>query len=150
MIIDNLKNSHQYECLHPLFKRAFAFMEDFLENDKPAGRYEIEGDDLFALVQTYHTFPVTECKWESHHRYIDIQFVVSGKEIIGVAPVKDLNPTAPYSFENDITFFHDKKGYDIQMTAGMYIILYPWEAHMPRCIYEEETLTKKIVMKIKI
>lgn len=150
MIIDYLKNSEQYESLHPLFKKAFDFMRDFIENDKPAGKYEIMGDELFALVQTYNTSPVSECRFEAHKRYIDIQFVVKGKEIMGVAPVEELTATAPFSDENDIVFFNEKNGCDIKMTEGMYIILYPWEAHMPRCILDEETFTKKIVMKIKI
>lgn len=150
MIIDFLKNSQQYESLHPLFRKAFEFMQDFAKNDTPDGKYEIIGDELFALVQSYNTFPVSQCRHEAHNQYIDIQFVVKGKEIIKVAPVEGLTPTAPYSMDNDIVFFNEKDGYDIQMTEGMYIILYPWEAHMPRCIFEQETNTKKIVMKIKV
>jgi hypothetical protein len=53
----------------------------------PAGRVDIEGDTIFALIQDYDTAPKAEKRPESHARYIDIQYVFSGREIIGYAPI---------------------------------------------------------------
>ncbi len=49
------------------------------------GRHDLDGDDLFALVQEYTTRAADECVWEAHRRYIDVQFVVTGAERMGVA-----------------------------------------------------------------
>ncbi|WP_369461599.1 YhcH/YjgK/YiaL family protein [Thermoclostridium stercorarium] len=64
------------------FQKAFRFIREFHQNEKEDGRYEIDGNDVYALVQSYTTLPSDQCKWESHDKYIDIQYIVRGKEII--------------------------------------------------------------------
>ena len=55
MIIDKIENSEIYERLHLRFAKAFAFIckTDFSKLDD--GKYEIENDDIFAIVQEYNT-----------------------------------------------------------------------------------------------
>ncbi|AGC67829.1 hypothetical protein Cst_c08300 [Thermoclostridium stercorarium subsp. stercorarium DSM 8532] len=150
MIIDSLENSKLYEALHPGFQKAFRFIREFHQNEKEDGRYEIDGNDVYALVQSYTTLPSDQCKWESHDKYIDIQYIVRGKEIIGYAPRNTLVSSTGYNAEKDITFYENQAGTDIRLTDGMYAILYPWDGHKPKCIYDEASNIKKIVVKVKL
>ena len=66
MIFDTLKNSACYEGVHARFKAAFAFLEKATREDLPVGRYELDGSDLFAMVQEYETNPPDHVRFEGH------------------------------------------------------------------------------------
>ena len=79
MIIDTLAESQLIYPLHPSFEQAFTFLRSTDLKSLPTGRISIDGDAIYALVQEYQTKPVDQGKWESHKRYIDIQYIVSGE-----------------------------------------------------------------------
>ena len=54
-----------------------------------AGRYEIQGDKLFYLIQDVETRSFDESKSEAHHNYADIQIPLTGAERYG-------SDSAPY------------------------------------------------------
>lgn len=150
MVIDSLENAKIYEALHANFNKAFQFIREFHQNEKEDGRYDIDGNQVYALVQSYTTVPPDQCKWETHDEYIDIQYIVRGKEVIGYAPRKALMSGTGYNSEKDITFYENQPGMDICLTDGMYAILYPWDGHKPKCMHGGPSAVKKIVVKVKI
>ena len=151
MILDLLENGKHYISLNSQFAKAFAFLT---ENDLerfPDGRYEIDGENLFATVMSYTTRPVTEVKWEAHQKYVDIQCMVKGKETIGWAPVNQLVLSQPYSEEKDIAFFEAPQIWTtINMSENYFAIFYPRDAHQPSCICNEPGEVKKVVVKVKL
>src|SRR4051794_4404145 len=100
MIADTLTQHSRYASLAPRFAAAFAFLRHLL-TDKPLGRHDIDGDECFALVQSYTTKPIAEAKFEAHRKYIDIQFIQSGQETLLWAPVAGLAETRAYDGEKD-------------------------------------------------
>ena len=82
MIIDNLKNSRLYCGVNPGFETAFKFLEKAMTEDLPTGRYELDGDRVYAMVQAYDTKPSEAGVYEGHENYIDVQFIISGVECI--------------------------------------------------------------------
>ncbi|HEY2574566.1 MAG TPA: YhcH/YjgK/YiaL family protein, partial [Verrucomicrobiaceae bacterium] len=86
MIQDTLPLSARYESLSPRFARAFDFLRT-VDGTQSLGRHEIDGDQVFALVQSYATKPVEEALFEAHRKYIDVQFLFSGRETILWAPL---------------------------------------------------------------
>jgi len=81
MIYDNIENASRYTGLSKLIATGLSTIPSYLGCDP--GRYEIDGDDLFLLVQHYDSVPAENKKWETHRRYIDIQYIESGCESIG-------------------------------------------------------------------
>lgn len=104
MILDMLENGKNYVSLNDRFAEAFAFLAEKNFEELPDGRYEIDGENLFAVVMSYTTRPVTEVEWEAHQKYLDIQYLARGKEIIGWALLNQLTLSKPYSEEKDIAF----------------------------------------------
>lgn len=104
MILDILENGKNYVSLNDRFAEAFAFLAEKNFEELPDGRYEIDGENLFAVVMSYTTRPVTEVEWEAHQKYLDIQYLARGKEIIGWALLNQLTLSKPYSEEKDIAF----------------------------------------------
>jgi YhcH/YjgK/YiaL family protein len=147
MIIDTLENIGRYECLHARFKAAFHFLRNTNLSALPDGRLEIDGDRLFVLTQTYQTKPLEGGKLEAHRKYIDIQFVVSGEEYIGYAPLAGQKPVDPFNEEKDIGFYQGESSLT-KISAGMFAIFYPNDAHLPSRYLQAPMPVKKIVMKV--
>ncbi len=148
MVIDTLDNSSRYEVLHPRFKAAFDFLRRPDLGAVAPGRTAIDGDALFAIVQTYDTKPIQEGKIEAHKRYIDIQFVVEGEEFVGYAPLGGQAVATPFDAEKDIAFY-DGEAWFTRLRKGMFAIFYPEDAHLPCRHTDKPSRVKKIVLKIE-
>ena len=149
MILDHLHNAHLYESMHPLFAKVFEYLKktDFtvVEN----GKYELAGEDLFAIVNSYYTEPREVRKWEAHRKYIDIQYMVSGTEEMAVAPLHTMKIIQPYQQENDYALF-EGPGDTITVSAGFFTIFYPTDVHMPNLIHQQTCHVKKVVLKVRV
>ena len=138
--------------LHQYLVRALEYLASKNFSAVAPGRYDIDGDDMFALVQEYRTQPKSAKKAEAHRRFIDIQFVGSGAEIIGFAPAgAPAEICKNYSADKDAVMFTKVSDEtDLILAGGMYAILFPGEIHRPQCAYGSEALVKKIVIKAAI
>ncbi len=149
MIVDTLKNGPKYAGLHPLFAKAFDFMN---QNDIAAlenGTIQIE-EGLKVIVSTANgkTRETSLAKFECHDKNIDIQVCVKGLETIAWKPrEKCVIPNGDYNPEKDVRFFNDTPDMDFQLTDGQFVIFYPDDVHAPM-IGEGEI--KKLVFKVKI
>ena len=90
MIFDRLNNSKQYFILGEKFKKAFDFLINTDLKNIKEGRYEIMGNEIYANIQSLTTKQKSEKKWEVHRDYIDIQYVIKGKEAMGYGILEDL------------------------------------------------------------
>lgn len=149
MIYDNIKNSERYVDINPNFKKAFEFLKRVDLKDLAAGRYEIDSDDIFALVQTYETVYLESKDYEVHKKYIDVQYMVNGEENMGFSQIDSLNVKNSYNDESDAMIMEgDKVLYKLR--EGEFFIFFPEEPHMPGIIKDEKREVKKIVIKIKV
>lgn len=151
MITDVLAQSARYNILHPLFARSFEFLKTLPASQAP-GRYDIQGDDCFALVQGYNTKPVAQAVFEAHRKYIDIQFIQAGRETIFWAPLSSLpQVTQDYSSERDIAFFAAPQHAEaIHLRAGGFVIFFPEDGHAPGVECAGATEVRKAVIKIRV
>ena len=152
MIIDNLKNSRLYYGVNPGFETAFKFLEKALAEDLPVGRYELDGDRVYAMVQAYDTKPSEAGVYEGHERYIDVQFIISGIECIEFVDISKAAVKTPYDPSKDAAFFENcpASGKAV-FEAGEYGIFFPHDIHKPGRIFgDTATAVKKVVVKVKV
>jgi YhcH/YjgK/YiaL family protein len=114
------------------------------------GRHEIEGQRLFALVQSYTTRPATEVVFEAHRSYMDLQLVFEGREAIGWAPTAALETTEPYSAEKDVELLDGSVALVMPLESGWFAVLLPQDAHKPCCHLDGPSKVRKVVFKIAI
>ncbi|HEU5395959.1 MAG TPA: YhcH/YjgK/YiaL family protein [Verrucomicrobiae bacterium] len=153
MITDTLDRCHRYVNLSPRFAAAFEFLRKLPAN-QPAGRYEIDGDDCFALVQNYTTRSASLAAFESHQRYIDIQFIQAGAETMLWSSVAALpNVTQSYSPEKDVTFYAapaPTQMTTINLRAGDFTIFFPEDGHAPGLECGRCGEVRKVVVKVRV
>jgi len=152
MLISDLDHiDHQIDRT-PGLRKAFAFLRSDSLHGLPDGRVEIDGDRVFALVQRYHTMALDSPTFEFHRKYIDVQFIVSGEEIIGWAPLEGITITEAYDAEKDICFGISAKGSWTRayLEAGQLAVLWPEDGHAPKLVGCAPSLVMKIVVKVAV
>ncbi|MSR65296.1 MAG: DUF386 domain-containing protein [Verrucomicrobiae bacterium] len=151
MILDNLSQCQRYTALSPRFAKAFEFLKKF-DGTLKNGRHEIDGDNVFALVQKYTTKPAENGQFEVHRKYIDVQFVHSGKETILWAPLESLKDVnMAYDEKQDAALFKlVPTSTPIRLSAGQFTILYPEDGHVPCCEWNGASEVSKVVVKVKV
>jgi YhcH/YjgK/YiaL family protein len=149
MILDQLANAPAYEKLHPGFNAAFYFLRKTDLASISAGRYAIDGERTYALVQEYDTKPLAEGFLETHIRYIDIQFLITGEELIGYAPLSSQAVHTPYDNDKDIAFW-EGTAEPIRVQQGQFAIFFPHDAHMPGRTTGAPAHVRKVVIKVAV
>lgn len=150
MIIDHISNAALYKPLGSRIGRAFDFLLATQLDDLPTGRVEIDGDDIFAIVADGPTRLPAECRYESHRRYLDIQLVVAGEELMGYAPVSRLQVVEDFTLENDYAFY-EGEGVDMLVPAGWFALFMPQDAHRPSmAIDHRPKRVRKVVIKVAV
>ena len=115
-----------------------------------AGKYQVDGDRVFALVQDPTTYLKEQAKWESHNAYIDIQYMLCGEEIIGSQKTEFLRISEPFREGNDIAFYSDNgEGFFSLLKPGSFVVCFPTDAHMPLICPNQPQKIKKVIMKVK-
>lgn len=149
MIVDVLTNAEKYFNVHPGFARAFKLIRELVKNPVE-GKYDIEGDNIYAFVLSYTTSCPDDIKWETHNRYIDIQFLISGKEIIWWSNKNSLKLLTEYNVKEDYTLYeYDGNATTVLMRPLSFTVFFPDDAHIPPQMYLEPSENKKIIVKIR-
>ena len=150
MILDSIANVGTYRFLGDPFVAGLDYLANF-DPATPIGRHSLLGEDLFAIVDHYDTTPSTEKRFESHRRYADIQFVVTGRERILHAPIDSLVIDTPYAPDMDITFYHEPKATSsFLLLPRSFAIFFPPDGHKPGLMAGGRESVVKVVVKVRI
>ncbi|HZK39515.1 MAG TPA: YhcH/YjgK/YiaL family protein [Clostridia bacterium] len=149
MVIDRIENINLYEPLLDCLPQIQKFLTSFEKEPCVDGRYELDGEKLFALVQRFETKPAEGRLPEAHRKYIDLQLVISGEENIGWAPLPTLKEeTEEFSKGGDIGFYSGDIQIWATLKAGHFALLYPEDAHLPCTQVHGPSDVCKVVFKI--
>ena len=152
MIVSDLENAELRLSITPGLKKALEFLRRPDIKNLPDAKYEIDGMRVFAMVQRYKTIITAEPKFEAHRKYIDVQFMAAGAEIIGWAPLERLSLTEAYDGEKDVCFGAVPCGgwTPLRLKEGQLAVLYPEDAHAPRLAAGAPAPIVKIVVKVSV
>ena len=149
MIYDIWNNRDMYVKMHPLFNKGFAYIEQCIQAFPEPGVYEIDGTELFAKVQSFVTRQ--EGWYETHDKYIDIQYMVEGSEFVYMADRGALTKRGEYDSVEDAQFYEDDELQSrFVFKAGSFVIFFPDDAHKPAMAMGEPENARKIVLKVKL
>jgi len=150
MIVDTLANAGCYRGLSPLLDRGLEAMERLVARPPADGRHELAGADLIASLSSYTTEDPAAKGFEAHRRYIDIQVVLRGSEMLYWAPLAAANPQGKYSKGDDNAFYEGLPTMAVPLEPGWFTVLFPHDAHKPGCLRGSLSQVRKLVIKVAV
>ena len=150
MLTTRTKLEFKYNYQSEGFKKAFSWLENTNLGDLLPGNYQIDGTNVYAEVQEYETKEFSECPFESHEKYYDIQYMVKGCETLGYAN-REGSVSKGYNKDRDLELYETPSTYsEIVLNEGEFAIVSPDDLHQPRVMYKTKQKVKKIVVKVKV
>ncbi len=114
-----------------------------------AGEYELPGG--IRAIQKPGDPLKREGRYEAHRKYIDIQLVLRGTELVKTAPLSACSTLEEYDPEADIEWLSSREEYTLLLAPGRLLVLFPWDAHMPSLMPDpEHTRTDKLIFKVPV
>ena len=148
-IVAKVSDCERYESLNPHFKKAFAFLKRKDLAELKCGRYDIDGDNCWAMVQEAKLTPFAESKIEAHRKYIDIQAPITGPETIGLFTMDAAHRSLPFNAKNDCVLFSGVSE-PRTLRPGEFAIFFPPNgAHAPGHTTESQGTIRKLVIKVR-
>lgn len=127
------------------------FFAQFLDPSLPDGKYELDGDRIFALLSSYETQPAAQCRFEAHRKYIDAQILLEGEERLEASLSDNPKTLEDYSSTRDVLFFEPPaESACLAMRPGYFAVFFPHDIHCPRCRLHGPSKVRKVVVKIRV
>jgi YhcH/YjgK/YiaL family protein len=149
MILDKIENADLYTAISENLKKGFDFLKSTDLLNLEVGKYEIAGKEVFAMISEYESKAHQDCRPEAHQAYADIQYIISGREAIGYAPLNGQTATTEFNSEKDIIFYSGET-VPLNLEAGMFAVFFPQDVHRPCMQINGPEKVKKLVIKVKI
>lgn len=143
MIFDNLKHIDNYKGLGKVYD-ALKFLRETDFTGHELGKFPLSDGDYY-MVQRYETEPKTVS--EVHKKYIDIQLILEGEEVIGVADIDCEKTLVDAKPEKDV-WHYTCRTEPLTLKPGFFMVLYPNDIHMPGATLGAPVACYKIVVKI--
>ncbi|MEP6673624.1 MAG: YhcH/YjgK/YiaL family protein [Ferruginibacter sp.] len=140
--------AHQYEINKTYWDKAFAFLKEHDLNTIAKGKYPIDAENVTASVTFDSSKDFEKTKWESHRKFIDLQYVIEGEEKIGLYPVAKATVIKEYDDKKDVANY-EAPGKLYSAKPGTFFLFFPSDAHRPNITPGGNKPVKKIVIKIR-
>jgi biofilm protein TabA len=152
MLFGNLNTLGTYQALahEPVLQRALAWLRA-MPSDQPLGIVELQGKDVYVNVHGYETLPRDQCRFESHRRYVDLQYCIRGGELIDYTLLARLPGNSGYDAEKDFIFHDAPAAFStLRLQPGDFGVFFPDDAHRPKVNDGANAAVHKLVIKIDL
>jgi biofilm protein TabA len=148
---------------HPSFDVAFAYLAECLKPGSAGHarattvakgesiRTEL-GGGVFAMEQAYLTKLRTEGRIESHRKYIDVQMMFAGVELMETTDIARLKVSEDLTPEKDLIFYHDAREMSMLRLdqKGVTAVYFPVDAHRGGIAEGAPALARKVIIKVPV
>lgn len=120
---------------------------------KPGVIHPIDGESVYAKSSDYMTQDIAERPAERHAKYIDIQYIRSGSERIGIGSLEHVGDVKEDALASKDFMKYDtmKDEVFITLTEGTFVICYPWDVHRANCNADDKPVhVEKILVKVAV
>lgn len=145
-----LVSSKEYDTdIDKRIKNAIGYLQGLKIDDTKVGQYQVD-EGFYYRIHCYQTRPENDCEFESHKRYVDIQYIVKGEEAVDICDISRLKIKRKYDIERDVTIWNEPQQFSrVTLSENNYLILYPEYAHRGGVLSNQESQVVKVVAKIK-
>jgi YhcH/YjgK/YiaL family protein len=149
MIFDQLSQHHLYHSIHPGISAGLRFLHETDLASLGEGKHLIDEESLFVLINHYDTKPASEASLEAHRKYIDIQYMISGEELMGHVLFSGQNARKEYDEADDYALYEGNPHF-FRIRKGQFCIFLPDDLHMPGIQDGPASPVRKAVVKVRI
>ena len=149
MIYGNRQHTSQYLGISPRLDRALNYLMTHDLAAMAPGRYPIDGDDVWVKISDIATKSESDALYEAHDKFIDIQMVIHGKEVIRGAFRHEMDGVLEEHPDRDVAFYKGE-GTPFTLTDGDYLILFPDDVHAPALSPEAPAAVRKALFKVRV
>lgn len=144
----NVKQSAKYPAA---IQKALDYLKAHDFTKMEPGVYEIQGKEIYAQVFDAPTEPIEKRHPESHEKFVDVQFLASGKEKLGFTTNYGKYEVLERYDERDLIFYKDvqDEGF-IESRPGNFCIFFPEDIHRPQVVSGEPMNVRKVVIKVAV
>lgn len=145
MIVCPISDLGRYAPIIPGVEEAMALLAGLKSYE--TATYPLKNGRVMVMSGT--TLPAQGGEMEAHRKYLDIQCILEGQEVVGWAPLAKSTPTLPFSEEKDIGFYTGPWEF-MTITAGNCYVVFPEDAHMPTRHLDTPNAYTKAVVKLAL
>ncbi|WCT11151.1 YhcH/YjgK/YiaL family protein [Mucilaginibacter jinjuensis] len=145
--VDAVEFYKQYHAHKALWDSVFTYLKNTDLNTIAPGKYPIDGDNAYASITEAPSKEPAKAGWESHQKYIDLQYVIKGKENIEVTPLSTATVTKPYDAAKDVANY-SATGTVHTAEPSTFFLFFPNDVHKPNMKVDGYDVVKKLVIKI--
>lgn len=146
--VNAVEFAKQYAANKDYWDKAFAFMKDMKLKELAPGKYVIDGDNVYATVTEGPDKAFDQTAWESHRKYIDLQYIITGEEKMGRESLEKATVTKPYDETKDGANY-TATGKIYTATPEEFYLFFPGDVHRPNIKVDGFDVVKKLVIKIR-
>jgi len=139
----------QYKLNKAVWDKVFAYLKSTDLDNLAVGKYVIDGDNAYATVTDNPTKEYAQTAWESHRKYIDFQYVITGAEGMETGNIESGKVTEIYNDAKDVAHY-DATGTQYDAKPGTFYLFFPVDMHRVNINVDGIAHDKKIVIKIKV
>lgn len=147
MIYDHISNFSHYLSLHPALPEIEQWLNTKVVHALSLGSYDLP-NKVKLILSEYTTQPASVGFIECHRRYIDLQFLLSGEEYIGVAHRRDCK-SGPYNRGEDVQKLTGELSF-LPLRTSNFFLFFPDDAHQPQVQIDNSMIVRKAVLKIPV
>lgn len=148
MIYDRIENIETYTAISERLARGLRLLRTTDFSAMEDGKYEVEGKELYFSLQSYQSKECNDTP-EAHRKYIDIQYLLEGEELIGIGQLSEMTEEVSANPDGDIWFYHGPVT-DLRLGNGTFVALFPQDAHAPCIAPGCPAPVRKVVVKVMI
>ncbi|WP_010134611.1 YhcH/YjgK/YiaL family protein [Ochrovirga pacifica] len=149
MILDTIQNAYLYKALGERLSIGLEYISNTDFSKLEMGVHKVKEDEVFAILQTYDTKIEEEVRLESHQKYIDIQYLLQGEELIGVEPLTNQEVLLDELEEKDVIFYKGSAS-KIKLSKNSFMIFFPTDVHAPGIKIQSSKKVIKVVVKVAV
>lgn len=147
MIIDRIENASRYYPIGSGIAEALEYIKNNDLSKIESGKYEIHLDKVQMIVNEYEQKCFDRVRLEAHCINIDVQYWVSGSELMGYAPLQSQSVLEPYNKEKDCGHYSAVATFS-RLEPGMFAIYFPTDLHTAVADEQCDSKVRKIVFKV--
>ncbi|MEG9489641.1 N-acetylneuraminate anomerase [Mannheimia indoligenes] len=151
MLLADLSRDDYAKSLPPIFARLCGKLKSLDLVNLELGWQDLE-EGIRMNVMSFETTPAEGKKAEMHRKFVDIQLLIEGEEMIEYGLSQpDLSKYDEYRDEDDyqLTDAIDDKN-EITLKPNMFAIFLPYEPHKPGNSVNGNKVLKKLVVKVPV